>query len=580
VLRKTLIPFALGAALAALGGCSPPPETILRLDFGNDFGAVAEGFQPVSRVYRSPRYLWVSSVRDGDRPRHPDPLMKDSAWGTAGEFWIGLDNAVYQVTLIMGDPEQAHGPFTVFAQGQAVQRDVLLNPGETRRPRFPVTVTGGKLALRFEAAPEATFVVNGLIVEGPRGSAPRRLFPGAPPDELPTAEEVRRSGRDDSRQALRDLCEWLMAKRLPNGFLGDYEPGAGKQINYWWYTSAYPIRVLLAGYQLFNEPRYLAAVTAILDKLVEEQLPNGAWAQAFLDRPVRTLPPTEIEGIYQRYWLNMADVGSIAGALAVSCRYVDPARKRRYLGAAKRYADDWAAQWQLPSGAFTNGLLRGVPQDNPYHVATATEAAFFAALSAVSGEARYLRIAQRAAEFLLDNWREDGRPFCYPDKSFNDGVPYVQPVTQFGDIFYLHDGLLFVWNQTRDQAFRDKMRRVYDWHLEGEYGLLQAMAGQSWFPLQDMWDNSKTAGMPLVFLARDRMAGDGKHRGRIADLRRFLATPEFARRIGVMLDDPDLPWGGHSLQSWACCSVAATGFGGMTLAEMTEPGIIYLAGKP
>ena len=57
--------------------------------------------------------------------------------------------------------------------------------------------------------------------------------------------------------------------------------------------------------------------------------------------------------------------------------------------------------------------------------------------------------------------------------------------------------------------------------------------------------------------------------------RRFLCTPACLRKIGVMVDDPDLPWGGHGLQSWACCAVAATGFAGLALADMVEPGISY-----
>ena len=40
-----------------------------------------------------------------------------------------------------------------------------------------------------------------------------------------------------------------------------------------------------------------------------------------------------------------------------------------------------------------------------------------------------------------------------------------------------------------------------------------------------------------------------------------------------MENDPDLPWGGHSLMSWTGCAVAATGFAGLALADMVQPGI-------
>jgi hypothetical protein len=49
----------------------------------------------------------------------------------------------------------------------------------------------------------------------------------------------------------------------------------------------------------------------------------------------------------------------------------------------------------------------------------------------------------------------------------------------------------------------------------------------------------------------------------------FLCQPDFAARIGVMVD-PDLPWGQFSL--------AATGFGGLFLAELVRPGVIYMKG--
>jgi len=59
-------------------------------------------------------------------------------------------------------------------------------------------------------------------------------------------------------------------------------------------------------------------------------------------------------------------------------------------------------------------------------------------------------------------------------------------------------------------------------------------------------------------------------------LKKFICTPKYARLLGVMVDDPDLPWGPHSLQSWTGCSISATGFAGLALAEMIKPGITYL----
>jgi hypothetical protein len=556
---------------------SASQTVLVRFDFGGDYQDVAPGHQPVSRVYRSPRFLWISPVRDQERPETADPLLKDFETGSQGEFRVGLDQGTYRITLVMSDSKEAHGPFTIYLQDRAVREGVRLAPGQVLRLSFPAVAGDGVLRLRFQAAPGQTFAVNGLTIEGPPGGKLRPLFTNAPPDSLPSADAVLKGIPTEPKQALRRSCEWLLAHRLPNGFLGDYERSQ-TSVSYYWYSSAYPIRTLLAGYEIFHEPRYLDAATRILDRLVEEQLPNGAFAQTYRNKPARELSKAELDRIIERHWLNMADVGSIATALAVSCRYVTGSRREAYLASIRRYCDEWAARWQLPSGAFTNGLESGVAQTRPYSVATGTEAAAFAALFAVTGEPRYLERARRAAEFLLDNWRTDGRPLCSPHWSQNGGRQYVQPVTQFGDILYYHDGILFVYQQCQDPGFRRKVRDVYRWHIDGSHGLQRVIGDRAWFPLQDAWDNSKTAGMPLVFLARYRMDGDAPTGRTLEVLRRFLAAPELSRRIGVMLDDPDLPWGGHSLQSWACCSVAATGFGGMALAEMVRPGVIYLAG--
>jgi hypothetical protein len=569
--------LALGGGRAA-GAQQVNMKVLYRFDFGDDYQQVAPGYQPVSRVYRSARFLWVGPVNDDERADNPDPLLRDFETGNRGEFRMGLDNGEYRITVIMSDSAQAHGPFTIYVQDEAAASDIRLAPGQVVRRTIAARVTDGMLRLRFEAAPKQSFVVNGLIVEGAPGKGSRRMFPNAPPETLPSREEVAR-GSPDVRQALRRYCDWLLAHRLENGFLGDYEPGA-HTVSYYWYSSAYPIRTLLAGYEIFGEGKYLEAVTQILDKLVEEQLPNGAFAQTYRNKPTPQLSKEELDNILQHQWMNMADVGSIATALAVSCHYVSGARRERYLGAIRRYCDEWASRWQLPSGAFTNGMESGEAQTQPYGVATGTEAAAFAALYAVTQEPRYLEVARKAAEFLLDAWRPDGQVLCHPHRSTNGGKEYIQPVTQFGDMFYYSDGLLFVYAHERDPGVRAKMQQVYREYVHGAKGLLQVMGNAPWFPLQDAWDNSKTAGIPLAFLALCGMERDAPAERALDLMRRFLSTPEFAQRIGVMLDDPDLPWGGHSLQSWSGCAVAATGFGGMSLAEMVRPGVIFLAQTP
>lgn len=58
----------------------------------------------------------------------------------------------------------------------------------------------------------------------------------------------------------------------------------------------------------------------------------------------------------------------------------------------------------------------------------------------------------------------------------------------------------------------------------------------------------------------------------------FLSTPAYARQMGVMLEDgaQQYPFAFHSIQGWAGCAVAAAGFAGIALAQMLQPGIIFL----
>jgi hypothetical protein len=555
---------------------NPRYDVLYCFEFGNGFQTITPGFQPVSRVYRNPRYLWISDVRDITRGEESAPLFRNFAQGSEGEFWVGMDDGDYRITLIMADAKEPQGPFAIYLQDQVVEPHMVTSPGHVLVRTFPVNVSQGKLKLRFHAEAGKDFVLNRMIIQGPPGKAAQRIFADAPLDYLPTVEEVLREGNTDAQKTLREYCDWLLGRRLPNGFIGD-AARPGPHTHYYWYTSAYPIRTLLAGYDVFQTAAYLDTVVTILDKLVEEQLPNGAWQQVFRDKPTREMTTAETDAILKHRWVNTADIGSIVTALAVSCRYVMPARKQAYLEAARRYCDHWAAKWQLPSGAFTNGLEGGVPQTEAYSVATGTEAAAFAAVYAITREPQYLQRAQRAAEFLLDNWQPDGRPICHQDPSGNMGTKYVQPVTQFGDVLYYHDGILFVCHQTSDPKFREKVRTVYGWHINGERGLLNNLQSNPWWPLQDTWDNSKSAGMPQVLLAYRRMGKDAAVERAVGLMQRFLCTPKFAQRIGVMVNHPDLPWGGDSLQSWAGCAVAATGFGGMSLAEMIKPGMMYLS---
>jgi hypothetical protein len=566
---------------------------IARFDFGNALTPESPGFIKVGRVYRSPRFLWLNDVREGWRPGPEEDGLFSYVSGTEGEYRLGLPAGTYGLQLTCFDPQHSHGPFTLAVasvpprapqgsgQAQVVLQDIVVPEGVLIRRQVRVVHSGGALALRFAAAPGQSFLLNFLEVEGPEGAALQPLFPDAPADVLPSRAEVLAQGRDDAKAALREVCAWLLRQRKPNGFLGDIEG-----TRQWWYTSAYPIRTFLAAYELFGTKQYLEVSEHILDQLLSEQMPEGGFTQAFRNQPTAALSAAELEQVRAQNWMNLADIGSIVAALIAAIPYVDADRRRRYLDAAKRYCDLWALRFQRPNGGFTNGWLAGHEARNIYSVATANSAFVFAFLGHVSGETGYLEVADRAVSFLLQGWNEDGRPLSWPfDGQFPDH-PYYQPVLHFGDQFYTHDGLACALVHTRDDALRGRLFAAMRRWLFGSRGMLATIGEGSWLPLQETWNNSKSAALPIFFqLFLHRGPGLGASAEELARVdalqevaRKFLCTPAYARRIGVMLDDPqDLPWGNHSLQSWTGCAVAATGFAGLALAEMVKPGIVFLA---
>ncbi|MEE4311834.1 MAG: hypothetical protein V2J62_08165 [candidate division KSB1 bacterium] len=550
-------------------------ETLYCFDFGGAFQDVAPGYTPVSRVYHSPRYLWIDNVREVERMDVSDPLRRDFVGGPKGEFWIGLDNGDYQVAVILGDHREPKGPFNVYVQESLVRGGITLSAGEFIELTFPATVDEQLLKVTFIANDGAEFAVNALVLSGDPGKAVRRIFDNAPPDDLPPVDDVFRKGSTDTHTALKDICEWFLSHRLPNGFLGDYEPGA-RSTQYYWYTTAYPIRTLLAGYEIFNEQRYLDAVVGIMDDLVDEQLPNGAWQQIFRNKAAKDLTSEELDHIYKNEWMNLADIGSIATALGIAAHYAGPERKARYVNALKRFCEEWALQWQKPSGGFTNGMENGEPRTKIYSTATATEAAAFTALYANTGDRKHLEVAERAARFMTEKWNEDGRPVWHFHYTSKEGYILDMPIQYFGAAFYYTDGLFMVYHHTEDEALRTRIQEVYSWYINGQEGLLAHLGQDSWWGLQDAWNNSKTAGIPLACINYQRMTEDHAVNRFVSLAKRFLCTPEFSQRLGIMVEDADLPWGGHSLQSWAACSVSATGFAGLSIAEMIRPGIIYI----
>jgi hypothetical protein len=541
--------------LVANAGAADRVE-VFKLDFGPT-NTCAPGYQANDGGSADPRFLWKGHVSTRDRGGD-DLVNRDFVEGGAVEFLAGLDNGDYELTMTFGDKNYTHGPFQVFVQDKLVVEKLTTKKAEFVSRTCLAHVEDARLKIKFVPVVDgANFAITSLVLRGPKQMKEHSIYAeGAPPKTIPTLAELAAAGNPDPRKTLKAYCDWLIAHRTATGLL--------EQNSTEWYRTSYPLRTLLAGFHIFGERKYLEAATACLDKLVGEQLPNSAWSSACRNRPVVDRTAEEVEKAIKGT-TNTADVGSIATCLAVAYPYVDARRQQLYRAALQRYAENYAAQWQLPTGAFTNGRWLGMDMKTPYSVATGTQGMSFCALYAITGDARYLKIAERAAGFLLDNWLEDGRPVHHHHQK-ETASPLK--VTAFGDVYYYHEAILWVWHWTQDAALKDKIERVYGWHIKGAQGLLQARENGVWWPVSETWANSKAAAMPLVLLEYDRsMAKDREVHEAVKRCVSFLCHPAWAERIGVMCP-PEMPWGKFAMP--------ATGFAGLTLAEVIEPGVIYL----
>ena len=227
------------------------------------------------------------------------------------------------------------------------------------------------------------------------------------------------------------------------------------------------------------------------------------------------------------------------------------------------------------SGGFSDGVERGTRQSTVYSAATGIEAANFAILYSFTGDPGHLSVAEKAVEFLLDDWQPDGSAISRePIWGTNEpGRKVLVNCTDFGYIFYHHEGLLYTYHQTKSADLRKRILDV--WEKAYVPALLDVLGDQMWWPLQNIWNNAKSAATPAVLLPLAR-SGNKEVLEPLQRLQCFLSTPEYAARIGVLSSEPVLPWGGReSHRTWAGCSREACGFAGMTLAEMIKPGIIY-----
>jgi hypothetical protein len=539
---------------------TPPigfPTLPIRIDMGR--GPWFPGTFVCGVEDRNEWYGWFDGmVRDGVSPRRSDAWLCDFIEGYDATFVVAVepDTGTYQVRMTFGDLDRPRGPARVLSGDKVLASVRATEKSESTTVTFVTKPVNGRLEMRVAAEGCRGFALNGVEISGEKLSWLDRLFPDAvqyPP--MPAPETLPKVGPADRRKLLKVLCEYLV-KASPTEGCFSYH-GA-------WYQNAYPIRTLLAGARLLEEPRYAEKAYRCLDRFAERQAPHGNWLSSYFG-PTGCDSPTAADSATS----NLADVGTMTMCLSAAAPGAAPERRERYLRAARLYADSVSLPNQLSDGSFPNRLWGGQDFSHPYTVATATQCASLAALYLATGDARYLKAAETGIRWITwGTFLEDGRLVLHP---YNQETLVVKESTHFGEVFYVAEALLWVRRATADETLKQEIDAVLDRWLFGTEGAHRKTVHGYWWPPMDAWNSSKMGGMLYILADHPRRSADPVLSEWLVRALGWLTDPDRAQSIGVTAP-PASPRGNYAL--------VATGFAGIGVASSIDGDVLYPSTKP
>ena len=388
--------------------------------------------------------------------------------------------------------------------------------------------------------------------------------------------------------ALRTYADWLLEQQIeePAKFFKCCEHG---RVCFEWYMIFYPVRTLLLAGKILKEQKYIDEALKYVDTYLTEQLPNGGFTSNYRRQPTEQLTKKEFHELLRSGKINIADVGSNTTAVVQAAGFVDQTKKRKYLGAVKRWLDEWVPIWALPEGGYGNGIWCGHKLNSPYTCAMSTLSASLSAFSLVSGESEYIENAERCMLFQCSNWQPNGRPIgldCYPRARSID-------LNDYGHSFYLLEGMCWTHYVSKNSEARSIIeKRLTEW-IFGTGGLLSQWDA-SWFSFQVAgyppeweangnglcmsrlgarpgWEQAKSNGIMHAFLYYlNNISENPQLREKVELGLKYLSNPLKARMSGVA-SDPE--------ESYGAFAVQATGFAGLSLAEgITKNSVFNLKG--
>ncbi|OGD18643.1 MAG: hypothetical protein A2W03_08600 [Candidatus Aminicenantes bacterium RBG_16_63_16] len=323
-----------------------------------------------------------------------------------------------------------------------------------------------------------------------------------------------------------------------------------------------------------NFARLLAAIYRLTGKEVDlhEAL---KWCDSFfVNQRLAITSETNESG----YWVDLSrnpkgniyfgDGGTAASALAAILNYADPKKRWIYLKALERYARfvvdgclfdpqglgrESTASWVIAEGddkgALGCGFYEGHLSVKPYTIATATTGGgFFAALYRLTEKPEYKDIAAGAVAWLLKIRKPDGE------------IPYILDGQLSADwpldtLSYCTEAFIAADTYLKDEELKmtlgTELRPTVEWMLgrqnpDGSWGEMQSADQQ----------RSPRAVTLLAWYYRN-VEPDPRIKDAILNYCLFLLDPEKSLAYGIKK------------------LVRTTGFAGLTVAEILQPGSTY-----
>jgi hypothetical protein len=372
------------------------------------------------------------------------------------------------------------------------------------------------------------------------------------------------SNCDGARRLFREICDFAARERTAR----DATAGPARVI----FTNGYHMRNLVAGYRIFDEPRYLDVAVAYADHLVRLQSNRGYWGTGYGD-------------------IYLADTASALGLLVVLQRHVDPDRQHTYADAIGRHLAAIEADGLiLPSGAIgtgwrTDGAGRVTgPYRDEYTISSAlTGGTLFMWMYRRRQDEHYQHVAYRALRWILTTMRSDGAiPYVLAGEgghlgktgdAKNDYVLWQR--ARYLTSAYVGEGVVAFDLHSNDPRLSDDIRRRIGPHVDfvlrtqRQDGIWEADAYRT--DHDRTWDRTRAAGIINLLIWYHRHVKDDprivtavqRFEGFMLDFRRAqsfgLLTAGAATSPGVSFIDLE----------------AATALVGRALADMLLPGITW-----